>query len=152
MFCERKQGNQTMLSVTKRRTDVPFALCLLLYGSPAQIRPGYLFTQRQSSSERMFAIPLKASGRRKASRDERTSFILQRIQPLSSLRHFRDIFPHDPHSVVDLSLDSSRLCVSTAAWSAGRIRRGAIAGNVGVVGFRPDYQRAIQDEHVNEEA
>lgn len=69
-----------------------------------------------------------------------TRLILQRIQVLPPLGHLGDVLPHDPHRIINLRLDRSRLGVARrSAWGGGARRvRGRVArGEVGVVGFAP---------------
>ena len=74
---------------------------------------------------RCAAIPSKST--------KRTCLVLQLIQPLSTLRDFCDVLPHDANGVVDLRLDGRSLRVTRAS----RVRRGAATGEVGVVRLRP---------------
>ena len=71
---------------------------------------------------------------------KRTCFVLKRIQPLSSFRHFRNIFSHYTNSIINLRLNSSglgvsltrsrcRCCSSSSRWSTAR--------KIWVVRFRP---------------
>lgn len=64
----------------------------------------------------------------------RTCLVLQRIEPLLSLCNLGDVVPHNVHSVVDLSLDGGRLRIPS---TAGRVGRGAAAGEVGVIRLGP---------------
>ena len=64
-----------------------------------------------------------------------TRLILQRFQPLSPFSNFRDVFPHDANSIVNLGLNSSSLCISLA-WSCRRCWR-VMSGKIRVVRFGP---------------
>jgi len=66
-------------------------------------------------------------------------FVLQSLQPLSSLSDLCDIFSHYTDRIVNLGLDCSRLWVSLT-WSGNRGWRGAIPGKVGIVRFRHYFE------------
>ena len=76
--------------------------------------------------------------------DQLTSFILQRVQSLSSLRHLCNVLSHDTNSVVNLRLDGSRLCVAApSAVLSRRVGRRASTGKVWVIRFRPRQQMGL---------
>ena len=64
-----------------------------------------------------------------------TRLVLEGVEVLATLSDLGDIIPHDTDCIVNLTLDRGRLGVAACLGSSAR--RGASAGQVRVIWFRP---------------